>query len=149
MQTTVMPKFTNGLSSNAPKSQGIPFGGKISHLPAKFIPLVSAFLKVTGNKLATPVQSHLISQALAPGTDLKSLGFTSFQQYLKQAIDAKIVGTENGDNQSSVYLIGDLEQWSHAYLVRHLPTPNKILSGPYAKVRILSSLKSMNEADDS
>ncbi|PVF97414.1 hypothetical protein CPB86DRAFT_451426 [Serendipita vermifera] len=120
-------------SEIAHESRGVPFGGRISHLPTKFLPLVSAMLKVTGNKLAVPVQRQSISQALAPGTDLKSLGFTSFDHYLKQAIEARIVGTGDDGAQSSVHLISDLERWCHAYVVRHLPPASKILSGPYTK----------------
>jgi hypothetical protein len=131
---TPTPLLIDKLSEHVKKSDGIPFGGKMSHLPTKFVPLVSAFLKVTENKLKVPVQSQSVSQALVPGTDLKSLGFANFKQYLKQAIDIGIVETEDGGNRSSVYLIGDLDQWSNARVVRHLPTPSKILSGPYAKV---------------
>jgi hypothetical protein len=137
---TSLPAVISNQANDTQKPPGIPFGGKVSHLPAKFVPLVSAFLKVSGNKLAVPVQSHLVSQALVPGTDLKSLGFSKFKQYLKQAIDAKLVGTEDSGDQSLVYLIGDLERWSPAYVVRHLPPPNKIRSGPYAKVRVFTNM---------
>jgi hypothetical protein len=133
---TPTPLVTDNLSGRAPKVDGIRFGISISHLPETFVPLVSTILKLTGNKLQSPIPNELVSQVLTDGTSLKPLNLSRFRRLLKHAIAAKIVETEEEGNYSFISLIGDLEKWSPAYVVRHLPPSNEIRSGPCAKVGI-------------